>query len=159
MKLFTRMCREYYTTFGGYHVPVGAIYGRDHSRLFICNDYAGINTGHLNILVCEKSGRWAEVRVDKNAWQFKAVVRTIRAENNGKIPRITTWKNPGGIGGQVVGQPHARIVNYRFTPSGQSVGSLIRQSHDNADHSGGGSNIRNYDSYWAIYKDMDRRCV
>ena len=152
MKKYARLARQHGLSFCGYTLPIGAIYGRDNSRMFVCDDYSGINSGKLTIKIL-KDSRWVSNTVTKESWQFQAVISVIRNDNNGMIPVIIM---PRRSLGKIVGQPYARRVNYRFTPTGISVGSLVRQSHDNADHYGGGSNIRNEPSYWQNGNDMMR---
>lgn len=148
-----RLCKEYNTIFYGFRVPIGAIYGKNGNKLFVCIDYSGIENGMLSIFQ-NNHGSWIKNNVNNKSHQFKAIDELL--SKMGFIPKVKSWENPDKKFGKVYGSPNLRKVSYNYTANNQGIGSLVRQRHDNADHSGGGSVIMNENSYYAIYKDMMR---
>lgn len=154
MLTYTRIACKYETQFNGFRVPLGACYGRDRDARFVCVDYTGINKGYLTVFSQEGGRRWKQVNIDRKDWRYKAVRSAL--SDLGYIPKVKTFKDPYK---RIPGRPVERKVNYNFMPTGSGAGQLVRMSHDNADHSGGGSNIHNAESYWTINVDMERRCT
>lgn len=147
-----KICKTPEMFFHGFPVMINGIYGRNKQHLFVCNNYDGIKTGHLIIFV-NNHNYWHKTTVDKNSWQFKEIAKLIL--EIGKIPVPKYMKKKPTY--KIVGQPYARRVSYDYTPTGTSVGSLIRQSYDNADY--GGFAVSNPESYWSGYVKNERRCV
>ena len=150
MLKFTRIATRKETTFNGFSLPVGAIYGRNRNERFVCANYSGINKGNL-ILFVQNNNNWDREIVNKNDWRYKEIINVLR--ELGYIPKIKPHKDP-----YIPDKPFERNANYNYTPTGSGAGQLIRMKHDNADHSGGGSVIHNPDSYREIFVDMVRRC-
>lgn len=148
-----KLCIRYNTMFYGFHVPVGGTYGKIGNKLFVCLDYSGIENGTLSIFQ-NNHGTWIKNNIDNKSHQFKAIDALF--VKIGFIPKVKSWENPEKKFGKVCGSPKLRKVSYDYVANNQGIGSLVRQRHDNADHSGGGSVIMNHNSYYAIYKDMIR---
>ena len=154
MKKYIKIATEYETMFNGFRVPVGACYCKNNNTRFVCMDYSGLKTGELMVYQqTETNKRWEKICVDCHNWKYKEVLAIIK--KLGYIPKVKTFRNPYCR----MYVPGLRKVNYNYLNTGAGVGTLVRQSHDNADHSGGGSVIHNTESYWNIYKDMERRCA
>ena len=153
MQYYTRLASKYETQFNGFKVPKGAIYGRNKEQRFVCVDYLGIKSGKLKMFV-QNGSTWTKQLVSKDDWRYKNVINILR--EIGYIPIVEQFRNPYK---KIPGKPYDRKTNYSYLPTGSGVAQLVRMRHDNADHSGGGSVISNGDSYRAINKDMERRCV
>ena len=139
------------TEIEGFKIRVGAIYGRSGSDYFVCNRYDP-DAKNLTIFVNGKSRIWYDQKISKGDFRYKLIAEAAKTQIPAKPARMPKQE-------RIPGLPVMRKVNYNYTPSGMSTHSLIKQCFDNADHSGGGSNIQNENSYWAIYKDMPRRYV
>lgn len=153
MKKFIRLCRDF-TDFDGFRLIPGSIYGRNNSARFVCQNFSGIHDGTLCIFeqvssAFERSpSLWKCRKITRDDWRYQAITDFIR--QLGYIPKPCKIRN-------IPGSPCLRRVVYDYTPTGTSVGSLIRQSHDNADY--GGQPVNNPEPYWAGYVKGERRYV
>lgn len=160
---FVKLCKQYHTFFEGAQIPVGATYGRSivsgEEWFWLCQDYSGLSSGKLKVQFMKRTWNhnqncqvrrmtWYTINVGKTHEVYKEV-KSVLSEL-GFIPKVTSYKNPK--------------KNFKVSMDDKSALKL-RASRpnpvfrtkplggDNADKSPA---VRNYNSYWAIHKDMLR---
>lgn len=136
----------------GFKIPFGAIYGRCGADFFVCTKFDP-DAKTVKIFANGKSRIWHKDTICRADYRCKLIAEAAKA------PIVKRHCEKCTKPERIPWLPVMRKVNYNFTPSGMTTHSLIKQCFDNADHSGGGSNVQNENSYWAIYKDMPRRYV
>ena len=162
-KSFYKVCKAYHTFFEGYQVPKGACYGRsviNNEEIFwVCSDYSGLKTGLLHVSFMKRA--WlvnSNCKIQHTTWhtmivpkshaiyvQIYSLLKTL-----GGIPKVTTYepqrKNKLSVSDK-------KTIGMRMPQSEYNIKCGRTHSVDNADQS---HVISNYNSYWAIKKDVVR---
>lgn len=90
-KEYTRICAEYHSQFAGFRLPVGAVYGRIGTTMFV-SLYRNVKRGQMSVFVKKPDSDWSKKLLPVGGEVCSAILNCV--EENG-APVVGTYEVPG----------------------------------------------------------------